>query len=76
MGPDPLDGWALALGYEVVGSCVDVRFGDAAGYAKSPALPPYSIDNLEAVVLQFVVDHVQRRSTDSELAWELPPPVD
>lgn len=25
----------------------------------------------EATVLQFVVDHVQRRSTDGELAWEL-----
>lgn len=30
----------------------------------------------EAIVLQFVVDHVQRRSTDGELAWELPPAVD
>ncbi|MBB4133149.1 integrase [Xanthomonas campestris] len=30
----------------------------------------------EATVLQFVVDHVQRRSTDGELAWELPPMVD
>ncbi|MBN6150152.1 site-specific integrase [Xanthomonas sp. AmX2] len=30
----------------------------------------------EATVLQFVVDHVQRRSTDGELAWELPPIVD
>jgi integrase len=30
----------------------------------------------EATVLQFVVDHVQRRSTDGELAWELPPAVD
>src|SRR5690606_14712442 len=30
----------------------------------------------EAIVLQFVVDHVQRRSTDGDLAWELPPAVD
>lgn len=30
----------------------------------------------EAAVLQFVVDHVQRRSADGELAWELPPAVD
>lgn len=30
----------------------------------------------EATLLQFVVDHVQRRSTDGELAWELPPAVD
>lgn len=30
----------------------------------------------EATVLQFVVDHVQRRSADGELAWELPPAVD
>ena len=30
----------------------------------------------EAVVLQFVVDHVQRRSAEGELAWELPPAVD
>jgi len=30
----------------------------------------------EAVVLQFVVDHVQRRSAEGELAWRLPPDVD
>lgn len=30
----------------------------------------------KATVLQFVVDHVQRRSTEGELAWELPPTVD
>lgn len=30
----------------------------------------------EATVLQFVVDHVVRRSTDGELAWELPSAVD
>ena len=30
----------------------------------------------EATVLQFVVDHVQRRSADGQLAWELPPAVD
>lgn len=30
----------------------------------------------EAVVLQFVVDHVVRRSAEGDLAWELPPAVD
>ena len=30
----------------------------------------------EATVLQFVVDHVVRRSADGELAWELPQVVD
>ncbi|MEJ1095350.1 MULTISPECIES: site-specific integrase [unclassified Pseudoxanthomonas] len=30
----------------------------------------------EAVVLQFVVDHVVRRSADGDLVWELPPVVD
>jgi integrase len=30
----------------------------------------------EATVLQFVVDHVVRRSADGELAWELPQAVD
>jgi len=30
----------------------------------------------EATVLQFVVDHVVRRSAEGELAWELPPAVD
>ncbi len=30
----------------------------------------------EAAVLQFVVDHVQRRSADGDLAWELPVAVD
>jgi integrase len=30
----------------------------------------------EAAVLQFVVDHVVRRSADGELAWELPTAVD
>ena len=30
----------------------------------------------EAAVLQFVVDHVQRRSADGELVWELPVAVD
>lgn len=30
----------------------------------------------EAVVLQFVVDHVVRRNADGELAWELPLAVD
>lgn len=43
----------------------------AARYGVELALPVP-----EAVVLQFVVDHVQRRSTERELAWELPPAVD
>jgi len=43
----------------------------AARYGIELALPVP-----EAIVLQFVVDHVQRRSTDGELAWELPPAVD
>lgn len=30
----------------------------------------------EAAVLQFVVDHVVRRSAEGELIWELPPAVD
>ena len=30
----------------------------------------------EATVLQFVVDHVMRRSAEGELVWELPPTVD
>ena len=30
----------------------------------------------EAAVLQFVVDHVVRRSAEGELTWELPPSVD
>jgi integrase len=30
----------------------------------------------DAVVLQFVVDHVVRRNADGELTWELPPAVD
>jgi len=30
----------------------------------------------EAVVLQLVVDHVVRRSTENNLTWELPPVVD
>jgi hypothetical protein len=30
----------------------------------------------EATVLQFVVDHVVRRSAEGDLAWELPPAVD
>lgn len=30
----------------------------------------------EATVLQFVVDHVVRRSADGELTWELPPATD
>lgn len=30
----------------------------------------------EAAVLQFVVDHVVRRSAEGELTWELPPVVD
>ncbi|MEA9585866.1 site-specific integrase [Xanthomonas sp. WHRI 10064A] len=30
----------------------------------------------EAAVLQFVVDHVVRRSAEGELTWELPPAVD
>ncbi|AKK67756.1 site-specific integrase [Xanthomonas translucens pv. undulosa] len=30
----------------------------------------------EATVLQFVVDHVVRRSAEGELTWELPPVVD
>src|SRR4051812_22377244 len=40
----------------------------------------YSIDMTlpvgEATVLQFVVDHLVRRSDDGEFAWELPPVVD
>ncbi|EZP47880.1 Phage integrase family protein [Stenotrophomonas sp. RIT309] len=43
----------------------------AARYGIELALPVP-----EATVLQFVVDHVQRRSADGELAWELPPAVD
>lgn len=30
----------------------------------------------EAAVLQFVVDHVVRRNSEGDLAWELPPSVD
>ena len=30
----------------------------------------------EAAVLQFVVDHVVRRSVEGEMTWELPPTVD
>lgn len=30
----------------------------------------------ETAVLQFVVDHVVRRTADGDLAWELPPTVD
>ena len=30
----------------------------------------------EAVVLQFVVDHVVRRNAEGDLAWELPPQID
>ncbi|TAL84096.1 MAG: site-specific integrase [Rhodanobacter sp.] len=36
----------------------------------------FSLPVPEATVLQFVVDHVVRRSADGELAWELPPVVD
>ena len=37
---------------------------------------PWLPNKAQAAVLQFVVDHVQRRSTEGELAWELPPAVD
>jgi len=43
----------------------------AARYGIELALPVS-----EAVVLQFVVDHVVRRAVDGELAWELPLTVD
>lgn len=43
----------------------------AARYGVELALPVS-----ESVVLQFVVDHVQRRSADGELVWELPAAVD
>lgn len=43
----------------------------AARYGIELALPVP-----EATVLQFVVDHVQRRSAEGELAWELPTAVD
>jgi len=36
----------------------------------------FSLPVPEATVLQFVVDHVVRRSAEGELAWELPPAVD
>lgn len=43
----------------------------AARYGRELTLPVP-----EAAVLQFVVDHVQRRSADGDLAWELPADVD
>jgi integrase len=43
----------------------------AARYGVELALPVS-----EAAVLQFVVDHVVRRTADGDLAWELPPAVD
>ncbi|KLD77069.1 site-specific integrase [Xanthomonas hyacinthi] len=43
----------------------------AARYGIEMALPVP-----EATVLQFVVDHVVRRSAEGELTWELPPVVD
>ena len=43
----------------------------AARYGVELALPVS-----EAAVLQFVVDHLQRRSTDGALTWELPTEVD
>jgi integrase len=37
----------------------------------------YSLElDLPVPVLQFVVDHMARRSAEGELAWELPPAVD
>ncbi|KAG0731317.1 hypothetical protein G6F23_015427 [Rhizopus arrhizus] len=46
VSPDPLYGWAFALGDQLVGGGMDVSFGDAAGHAKSPVLAPYSADNV------------------------------
>ena len=43
----------------------------AARYGLELTLPVH-----EAAVLQFVVDHVHRRSADGELVWELPTDVD
>ena len=43
----------------------------AARYGRELTLPVP-----EAAVLQFVVDHVQRRSADGDLVWELPADVD
>src|SRR3546814_16147429 len=43
----------------------------AARYSRELTLPVP-----EAAVLQFVVDHVQRRSADGGLTWELPVAVD
>lgn len=43
----------------------------AARYGRELTLPVP-----EAAVLQFVVDHVQRRCADGDLAWELPAHVD
>ncbi|HEY1138433.1 MAG TPA: site-specific integrase [Xanthomonadaceae bacterium] len=43
----------------------------AARYGRELTLPVP-----EAVVLQFVVDHVVRRSAEGDLAWELPAAVD
>jgi hypothetical protein len=43
----------------------------AARYGIELALPVP-----KATVLQFVIDHVVRRSAEGELAWELPPAVD
>src|SRR3546814_2991226 len=43
----------------------------AARYGRELTLPVP-----EAAVLQFVVDHVQRRSADGGLTWELPVAVD
>ncbi|KGO99834.1 site-specific integrase [Novilysobacter defluvii] len=43
----------------------------AARYGRELTLPVP-----EAAVLQFVVDHLERRSADGTLTWELPPDVD
>lgn len=44
----------------------------AAPYATGPT----GMRRATASRLQFVVDHVQRRSAEGELAWELPSVVD
>jgi len=47
-----------------------------AGWHAARTGVAFSLPVPEATVLQFVVDHVVRRSADGDLAWELPPAVD
>lgn len=91
MRANAFDRRSFARGDQFVGCGMNIGFGDASAMEVPPTPAPYSVEYVlwhkarygvdltlpvsEAVVIQFLVDHIQRKSKTG-LVSELPPALD